>query len=120
MLTMSFETFCADSALIWKVVGYVLMVFKIVIPLLIIILGSIDLGKAVMSGKADDIKNNAKSLGFRAAAALLIFVLPSLVVMVFNWIMEFSGTDLDFKACSTCVNSPGKCNTSGAVRFDAN
>lgn len=120
MLLMSFDTFCKDSALVWQVVGYVLMVFKIVIPLLIIILGSIDLGKAVMSGKQDDIKNNAKSLGFRAAAAVLIFILPSLVGMVFNWIMDFSGTDLDYENCSRCVVSPGKCDTAGAVRFDNN
>ena len=33
--------FCYDSANIWQVVGYLLLVFKIVIPIILIILGII-------------------------------------------------------------------------------
>ena len=48
--------FCANTANIWQVVGYVLLAFKIVIPILLIIFGMLDLGKAVIASKDDEIK----------------------------------------------------------------
>ena len=51
-------TFCTDSANIWQLVGYVLLVFKIVIPILLIIFGMIDLWSAVVAGKDDEVKKN--------------------------------------------------------------
>ena len=45
--------FCANTANIWQVVGYVLLAFKIVIPILLIIFGMLDLGKAVIASKDD-------------------------------------------------------------------
>lgn len=115
MLLMDFESFCADSATIWKLVGWVFMVFKIVIPLLLIILGSIDLGKAVISGKSEDVSKNAKSLAMRAIAAICIFLVPSLVGIIINWISDLTNTDLDYEICSTCIVNPGNCDTSGVV-----
>ena len=118
MLLLDFENFCSESALIWQIVGWLLTIFKIVIPVLLIILGSIDFGKAVIAGKDDEIKKQSKSLAFRAVAAVIIFILPSIVKMVFNWVMEFSGTELDYAVCSDCVVNPSSCDTSDAVRFD--
>ena len=41
--------FCSQTANIWQVLGYVVMIFKIVIPLLLIVFGMVDLGKAEAS-----------------------------------------------------------------------
>ena len=114
MLLMDFENFCSESATIWKLVGWVFMVFKIVIPLLLIILGSIDLGKAVISGKSEDVGKNAKSLAMRAVASVCIFLIPSIVGIIINWIAELTDTELDYETCSTCIVSPSKCDTSNA------
>ena len=43
------DNFCAETSNIWRTVGYFLLVFKIVIPIILIILGMVDLGKAVIS-----------------------------------------------------------------------
>ena len=43
--------FCTKSGSLMQIVGYVILIFKIVVPLLIIILASIDLAKAVTSGE---------------------------------------------------------------------
>lgn len=117
MLLMDFSSFCSDSATIWKLVGWVFMVFKIVIPLLLIILGSIDLGKAVISGKSEDVSKNAKSLAMRAIAAVCIFLVPSLVGIIISWIGEITGDDLndDYKICAQCITSPGNCDTSQVI-----
>ena len=102
--------FCAESANIWQVVGYVLLVFKIVIPLLVIILGMIDLGKAVVAGKDDEVKKNIKSLMWRAIAAVVIFFIPTLVSLIMGLVSNFSdsGAKSDFDICRQCISSPGK------------
>ena len=46
-----------EMAEIWQFIGYVLYVFKIAIPLLLIIFGMIDLGKAVIASDDKEIKN---------------------------------------------------------------
>ena len=82
--------FCTKTKPIWVLVGRILGIFKIVIPLLVIIFGMIDLGKAVIASKDDEIKKAAKSLLFRALAGILIFfitippLLFTLIIMSFD------------------------------------
>ena len=74
--------FCMSTANIWQIVGIVLLVFKIVIPILLIVWGMLDLGKAVVAAKDDEIKKATKSLAFRAVAGILIFFIPTLVSVI--------------------------------------
>ena len=76
--------FCTKTKPIWVLVGRILGIFKIVIPLLVIIFGMIDLGKAVVASKDDEIKKAAKSLLFRALAGILIFFIPTIVGFCFT------------------------------------
>ena len=92
---------------IWSVVGWILTIFKIAIPILLIIFGSLDFGKAVVAQDDKEIKNAGKKLGIRAAAAIIIFILPSIIVMVINWALEISKTEMDWCQCTKCVSSPG-------------
>ena len=68
--------FCYDSANIFQVIGYILMIFKIVIPVILIILGMIDLGKAVVASKDDEIKKyyEENTVGDISAKHILIKV----------------------------------------------
>ncbi len=102
--------FCATSANIWQVVGYVLLVFKIVIPIILIVLGMIDLGKAVVASKDDEIKKSVKSLGMRAVSAVIIFFVPTLVGLVMGLVSNFgaSGAQNDFNICRSCLVNPNK------------
>ena len=100
--------FCYQSADIWQVVGYVLMVFKIVIPVILIIFGMIDLGRSVVSGKDDEIKKNMKSLMIRAIAAIVIFFIPNIVALIMNVVSKFGDVEKDFKVCKICISSPSK------------
>lgn len=102
--------FCTDSANIWQVVGYVLLVFKIVIPIILIILGMLDLGKAVVASKDDEIKKSMKSLMFRAIAAVAIFFIPTLIGIVLGLVSNFSdkevGVEEDYIVCRKCITNP--------------
>ena len=109
--------FCASTASIWQIVGWIFLIVKIVIPLLLIILGVKDLAQAVISGKDDGVKGAAKSLMIRGIAAILIFFIPTLVSLIMGLVVDFStsGAADDFEVCQTCILNPNKCNTSRDV-----
>lgn len=102
----SSEGFCEGSANIWQTVGYVLMVFKIVIPLLLIIFGVLDLGKAVIASKDDEIKKASKSLAMRAVSAVVIFFIPTLVGIIMGIVGNFGEVKDDFDICKACISNP--------------
>lgn len=101
------EGFCSSTANIWQIVGYVLLVFKIVIPLLLIVFGMIDLGKAVIASKEDEIKKATGSLVRRAIAAIVIFLLPTLISFIMTAIGGFNEeAKADFEVCKSCITNP--------------
>lgn len=102
----SAEGFCANSADIWQVVGIVLLVFKIVIPILLIVFGIMDLGKAVVGSKDDEVKKSIRSLAMRAIAAVVIFFIPTLVTIILGLISGFGDLNQDFEICKVCLTRP--------------
>lgn len=98
--------FCAGTASIWQLVGNILTIFKIVIPILILIFGMIDLGKAVIASKDDEIKKAAKSLLFRVIAGLVIFFIPTLISFVFTIVDAFNEVSGDYGTCAACISHP--------------
>ena len=106
---MGAVNFCKNTANVWQIVGYVMLVFKIVIPILLIVLGMLDLGKAVIASKDDEIKKATKSLAFRAVAGVAIFFIPTIVSMVLGMVSNFSesGAREDFNVCRECITKPG-------------
>lgn len=102
--------FCANTVEVWDVLGKILFVFKIVIPILLIVFGMIDLGKAVVGAKDDEIKKATKQLAMRAIAAIVVFLIPTIVGFIVTLIANFGDIEKDYDVCSTCIKSPGaKC-----------
>lgn len=110
------DGFCANTASIWQLVGIILLIFKIVIPIVLIILGMIDLGKAVISSDDKAISKAAKSLMFRIIAAVAIFFVPSLVSFVFTVIASFSDVKDDYEICKQCITHPNSDDNSGDIK----
>ena len=98
--------FCKQTKELLSFVGYLLLIFKIVIPMIIIVYGMIDFGKAVVAEKDDDIKKSAKSLGRRAIAGIIIFFIPTIVVWVFEQVGTYKTDSQNFKQCKACLLSP--------------
>ena len=96
------DNFCYQSANVWRMVGYVMMVFKIVIPIILIIMGMVDLGKAVVSSKEDEIKKSTQSLLKRAIAGIIIFFIPTIIGVIFNLV----DNQANWRPCSTCISNP--------------
>ena len=108
MLIMA-PSFCSSLAPIWQIIGWVLWVFKIAIPIIIIVFGMIDLGKAVVASKDDEIKKSVKSLVMRAIAGIVIFFIPTLVGAIFSLVGEFGSEEYqdEYGVCSDCITHPG-------------
>ena len=66
--------FCKSTASVWQIVGWVFMIVKIVLPILLIIFGVMDFSKAVMASKDDEIKKyyNENTYGQVKASHILI------------------------------------------------
>ena len=103
--------FCAKSYEFWQLIGRILVIFKIVVPILLIIFGMIDLGRAVIASKEDAIQKATTSLFKRLIAAVVIFFIPAIVGAVFGLIGSFNDekTTADYKICSKCVTKPSAC-----------
>lgn len=70
---------CNTLAPFLIIVGYVVTIFKIAIPLLLIVFGMLDVGKAVVASKPDEVTKSLKAFAMRCIAAILIFFIPSIV-----------------------------------------
>lgn len=115
MLIADVASFCTDTAPVWQFVGYVLYVFKIVIPILLIIFGMLDLGKAVVASDDKEIKNATTKLAKRAVAAVVIFFIPLLIGVILNLVSGFAEVKDAYKACEQCVVRPTKDACKGYV-----
>ena len=98
------DNICSSSADIWRTIGYFLMVFKIVIPIILIILGMIDLGKAVVSSDDKAISKAVKSLAMRLVAAVAIFFIPTIVSLVIG--LVDTSVENKYEVCAKCISSP--------------
>lgn len=107
--------FCGQTADIWRILGYVVVIIKIVIPLILIILGMVDLGKAVVSSDEKAINKAVGSLIKRFIAAVVVFFVPTIVNAVFGIVGVMSKTENDdYQTCVKCITG-GACNYEGAA-----
>lgn len=89
------------------IIGTIVNVIKIVTPIILVIYGMLDLMKAVMAQKEDEIKKGQQTLIKRVVAAILVFFVVAIVQLVFNVISN--GEDQSVWSCFDCfVNGPSE------------
>lgn len=110
MLGFDLAEFCSQTSQILGFVGWILTIVKISMPLVIIGYGVMDLGKAVVASKDDEIKTATKRLLWRAVAGVAIFLMPSLILWLFGTIGDFKNAySQGFSSCETCLLEPWEC-----------
>ena len=72
----------ADS--IVNIFKFLIGLIKIGVPILLVIWGSWDLGKAVMAQKDDEIKNAQKLFIKKLIIAILVFLVPTFIGIALN------------------------------------
>lgn len=93
-----------------KFIGLLLFIAKIFVPALIIILGSIDFGKAILAGKDDEVKKKVPILLKRVGAGIIIFFIPTIIDFMFSVLDGYSDTLNQYRNCHTCLLNPDECN----------
>ncbi len=94
-----------------RVVGYILYVAKILIPLILIVMGSIDFAKAVISSDDKALKEAAGTLVRRFIAAVIIFLLPTILNMLLDLIDNIADIQEDYGNCTECIFNPNDDNS---------
>lgn len=119
MLLGALSGFCTKASPIIQIAGWVLTIFKVTIPLIIIALGLFDLGKAAISSKPEEIKKCATSLVWRLVGAIAIFFIPTIVMLIIGFAGDWKdtkGSVTDYQYCYDCVVSPWKDTCKNAVK----
>lgn len=100
--------FCSKMKEILQLVGYVITIFKVAIPLIIVAMGMFDFGKAVVAEKEDEIKKQTKRLLMRVVAGIVIFFIPTIVLFIFEQIGGYSTEkeQASFQVCENCLLHP--------------
>ena len=103
------DNVCSDSNMLrgLKIAGIVLLLAKMLIPIIIIVIGSMDLFKAVTANE-NTITKQAKQLLIRVVIGLLIFFFPTIISTILNM------TDLvpdEYEKCEKCVLEPLDCES---------
>lgn len=109
---------------VFTTLGWVFFIIKIIVPVLLIIMGSIDFAKAILASKDDEIKKSIKTLAMRAVLGILIFFVPTLLNFILNFIDApgentasgvYKGTFWDCTRCMLDPNS-GACSELGGKK----
>lgn len=103
---MTPDSVCDGLQPVLRIVGIVVWGIKVVVPIILIVVGMIDLAKAVTEKSEDKIKEAQKKLVQRAISAVIVFLVVSLVGLV----MDIIG-DNSYESCVDCINHPWSCST---------
>lgn len=82
-----------------SIISTIITIIKIVVPILLIIFGMIDLAKAVMAQKEDEIKKGQQTFIKRLIAAVVVFFVIMIVQMVIRFV---STNDNNITSCFNC------------------
>jgi len=94
------------------VISMVITIIKIVVPILLIIFGMIDMAKAVMAQKEDEIKKGQQTLIKRVIAAVIVFFVITIVQMLVRFLANGSTS---ITSCFNCfVNGATSDATDGS------
>ena len=85
----------------------VIVVIKIAVPIVLVILGMLDLGKGVVAAKEDEIKKGQHTFIKRLLAGVVVFFMISIVQLVTSFIDKESNGDI--WSCANAIMN-GKTN----------
>lgn len=86
------------------IIGLAIQIIKIAVPILLIIWGMLDLGKAVMAQKEDEIKKGQQTFIKRLIAAAIVFF----VIVIAEFLVDLlAGSDSD--KITGCIDKIVEC-----------
>lgn len=102
---------CSEDNAVGQVVALAKMVVKVLqiaIPVGLIIMGTIDMGKSVIAGDEKKIKENQGKFVKRIISAVIVFLIPLIINVVLNFVVQDSN---DWVKCWNEASWNGAINT---------
>lgn len=101
---MQSEYTCGGTSLVFSgtfpyIVSMIIMLIKIAVPVLLIIFGMLDLGKAVVASKEDEIKKGQQMFIKRLITAVIVFFVIQVVQIIIRFV---SSSDPTIMNCFNC------------------
>ena len=98
-------------------ISAVVNILRIVIPLILVVFGLVDLGKATIAQKDDEIKKAQMTFVKRVIAAVLVFFVVPIVQLVFGLVdragkdpnVQENPNETQYETCINCFIN-GKCD----------
>ena len=94
---LSFEELFDPS--IMELINDVLKYPRFIVPIIIIVLGTLDFFKAVMAGKEDEMKKAQKTFIKRVIIGVLVFLVPVLINAIM-WLANIAWEGLGYSTCN--------------------
>ena len=97
--------FCEKKEIktLFRMLGYFLLVARVLVPILIVVYGMLDIFKAVTDGKGETLKKQLITVGVRILVGIVVFSLPQIISAV---ISVAGSTE---SQCMHCAAKPTDC-----------
>lgn len=103
-MVYTMDMICQNLAPLIKLIKHgIIPIIQIGIPIILIVLGMLDLGKAVIAGKEDEMKKAQSMLLKRCLYAVAVFFVVTIVTLVFGLLGDADVQDTGNWA--TCWNA---------------
>ena len=109
---LKLSNICNDSATTvrtMRLLGYLLLVAKILIPIILLGVGVYMMFNAMMNGEPEAVQSAAKKLIWKFIAAVIVFLLPSFINTIFQFVEKSNEKVADYDRCRVCILDPSKC-----------
>lgn len=109
-MLLNINLMCQELSPAIQLIGRLLYIFKLFLPLVLIILGIFDIGKAVISSKSEDVKKHMKNFLFKVFVCVIVFFIQDICMIVFGFVGGFNdvkeNSGIDFDVCYSCMFKP--------------
>ncbi|MBR1416385.1 MAG: hypothetical protein IJ572_01015 [Bacilli bacterium] len=93
----------------FKLGGILITIAKIIVPIILIVMGMLDISKAVADNKDGALKKSFITFAQRSVAGILVFFAPSIILGLFKVIDGFDDVESKYETCIVCLTDPGQC-----------
>lgn len=99
-----------DLNAVASIVRLVITLIQIGVPILLVVFGMLDLGKAVMAQKEDEIKKGQQTLIKRCIAAAIVFFVITIVRLLVSVLLRNNDEKGNITDCINCfISNEGSC-----------
>lgn len=97
---------CSDGTIpngVFTLTSTIILIIQVVVPVLLIIWGMLDFAKAVIGGDENKIKEGQKVFIKRLIAAIVVFLIITVVKLLVNVIGNLGAESVDTSTVKTCI-----------------